>query len=205
MTSNDISQDKKHISIFQWQFDYLITQQKMADNKINFLLVVYLSLLGIFLTQIERFLTFIESDLICLIWKLIVSIICLGYIFLNYRFFDNYIKAIKPRIDPRKLLKDSKYISCIFWGDIADHGFNKYANCNIGDLHKDIKKQIYVNSIIAKEKFQNVYRAYSELIFTLIIFITMLAAIILFLENSKSDSPIPESLEISFISIKGAK
>ena len=175
-----MSSDKdelKETEFLKWQLEYVIDQIKMADNKINFLLAIYLVLLGIVASQIEKVTTIFLNNCICFTWKVIIGIICALLLGCICKFFYYFINTIKPRTISKEILEEKDYESLIFWKDIANMEYNNFKNATLKSRLGDFKKQVFINSSIAKTKFENVVSAYKVLILTLI-FLSIFVGII---------------------------
>lgn len=156
------------IEFQKWHLSYIIDQIKMADNKINFLLAVYLSLSGITIANIQKILsTFNSLDLCCkaiFTLDLVIFVACLIY------FYITFFMTIIPRAQAGRILNKGMYKSVIFWGDLAQTDINEFDNIEMKDFAEDLQKQILINSRIAAKKFANVRNAYTTLIPTIISF-----------------------------------
>jgi len=147
----------------KWQLNYVIDQIKLADNKLYFLLAVYMFLFGIMIPKIEKFLNILFDREICLGNKIMIIALFIGVVCFIVRFFICFINGMKPRIQPQNLLKNSEYKSVIFWKDIANMGYEIFEKKWKDEFFKDLKMQIYVNSKIADAKFKWVSAAYGTL------------------------------------------
>ncbi|GAB6190204.1 hypothetical protein JCM30566_19470 [Marinitoga arctica] len=159
-----------------WHLNYIIDQIKMADNKMNILLAIYLFLSGISVSNIKRIVfTFNNLSLYCKVFFIIDLVIFV--IFLTC-FYIAFLKTIIPRINAEKILNIISYKSIIFWGDLTKMDISEFENVETKKFYHDLNKQIIINSRIAEKKFNNVRKAYIYLLPTIICFVVLM----LFLE-----------------------
>ena len=160
------------IDFFKWQLEYVQDQIKVADSKINFLLAIYLVLLGVGVAQAEKVIEIFLNASACLEWKVVIGIVYMAFLFCVANFFWHFISTMKPRTEPQEILgKD--YRSYIFWKDISEMGYKNFRDASLKTLYSDLGKQVFVNSHIAKAKFENVNSAYKLFFLTLIIFLIL--------------------------------
>jgi len=159
----------RELEFFMWHLNYITDQIKMADNKMNFLLAIYLSLIGVVTVNIQKIFDILGK----ISWRykcfffidLLILLGCVtGFIFL-------FINAVSPRIDPRKILSDENYISIIFWGDLSKVDMNEFKNIKMESFVEDLQKQILINARIAERKFNSVKNAYNVFLPTFISFL----------------------------------
>ncbi|MHA1278052.1 MAG: Pycsar system effector family protein [Candidatus Helarchaeota archaeon] len=167
------SYNNEKIEFFRWQLEYVIDQIKMADNKINFLLAIYLALVGLIISRVGKVIGIFQNTNVCLILKVIIGIIGALFLCCAIKFFYHFINTIKPRTNPREILREENYKSVIFWKDIYDMGYKNFNNVSLEIRYEDLEKQIFVNSYIAKVKFGNVTIAYKFLIPTSFLFLIL--------------------------------
>jgi len=170
---------KEKVEFFKWQLAYVIDQIKMADNKINFLLAIYLVILGVAVSQIKKIIDILLNMSVYSIWKVAIGILCVLFLYCIFKFFYCFINTIKPRTSPKESLREKDYKSFIFWRDITDMGYQNFKNATLENRWGDLEKQVFINSCIAKDKFKNVNGAYKLFHPTLIIFLTLLSLIYL--------------------------
>ena len=163
------------IDFLKWQFEYVQDQIKTADNKINFLLVIYLALLSVEFAQIEKIVHIISNS--CWWWEIIFGVISILFLSCIAIFFYYFINTIKPRKEPQEILGKEDYKSFIFWGHVAEINFENFKDTRIEKFYDDLKNQVFINSVIANIKFKNVSSAYKLLYPTLIIFLILLTFI----------------------------
>ena len=168
MSGGGHSYQEKKTEFLKWQLGYLIDQIKMADNKIYFLLAIYLVFLGLTISQVEKMIDIFSNTSICCIWKVIIGIICLCFLYYIVKFFHHFVNTIKPRTNPQEILGEKDYKSFIFWKDIANMGYDSFRDATLETRYSDLEKQVFVNSFIAKAKFENVTNAYKFLVPTMI-------------------------------------
>ncbi|GEM_PF-6394701 len=156
----------KHLS-------YVIDQIKMADSKANFLLAFYVVLTGFLVKDFPEIWHVLQKHYgsNCILFTALVLL--LGWmICLIVKFFYYFTRVVKPRIDPKKLLKKDDYVSIIFWGDIANN-LKKFREANQDDFQDDLKDQIIANSVVANQKFQYVSKVYDLLPLTVGVYILL--------------------------------
>lgn len=148
---------------------------RLADNKVNFLLAFYSTLFGIFLAQLEKYLTILTKFNF---FVLLITILGGVFIYSVIRFFFYFYKTVHPRTKPQMLVENIPK-SKIFWGEISFMELDKFkSEAKLLDNDKileEILNQLYVNSKIANDKFYNVKEAYNLIPFTLITFILYFA------------------------------
>ena len=163
--------NKEKIEFLKWQLGYVVDQIRMADNKINFLLAIYLAVLGLAISQIEKVINVFLN--VCACWKIVIGIICFLFLCCIVKFFCYFINTIKPRTESKDTLGEKDYKSLIFWKDVASMKFENFKNTKLEELYNDMKSQVFINCSIAKAKFKNVNSAYNLLLPTLIIFMIL--------------------------------
>ncbi len=160
------------LEFYQWHLNYVIDQIKMADNKMNFLLAIFSSLLGATMFRLEKiWYFFIRSNICCKITLGFIFIVFIGIILYFYFLFN---KAINPRIEPKKIINDNNYTSVIFWGDVAQKTLQEFGAHKEKDFKKDIQSQIIINSKIAQQKFNFVKKAYNLIFTAIVLFIILI-------------------------------
>jgi len=173
MNGNKGSYHKEKVRFLKWQLGYAIDQIKMADNKINFLLAIYLVLLGAAISQIEKVISIFLNTSVCSMWKVVIGIICVLFLGFIVKFFCYFINTIKPRTNPKDILGREDYKSLIFWKDVASMEFEIFKTAELEELYNDLENQVFINSSIAKAKFKSVNSAYKLFLPTLIIFLIL--------------------------------
>lgn len=168
---------KEKAEFLKWQLTYVIDQIKMADYKINFLLAIYLAMLGIVVSQIVRMVGIFQSPYVCLLWKIFVGAIIVVFLLCIINFFYRFINTVRPRTNPSKILGQNNYKSSIFWKDVSGMDYKNFKNITLKANYKDLMKEVFVNSYIARVKFENVTNAYKSLALTIISFITIFVLI----------------------------
>jgi hypothetical protein len=152
----------------KWQMTYAIDQIKLADAKMNFIIVINLALLTLLTAKINEVVNIFNSGIGCPI-QVLVLILTIAYSFCFIRVIVYIWNTIRPRIYPKEILKNKDYISAIFWGDVAYGSINDFRSIELEKRMDDLYDQVYVNSYIAREKFNNVRGAFNILIPTTII------------------------------------
>jgi len=165
------------LDFFKWQLGYVIDQIKLADAKINFLLVVYLALLSVVFTQIDKIIDILFNPNVWLGWKTMSVIICLCLFACIIKFFHFFINTVKPRTELEKIMDIKNYKSLIFWRDVANMEYDDFKNTPLEKRYDDLDKQIFINSFIANTKFENVKNAYKLLVPTLIFLLILIGLI----------------------------
>jgi len=173
MSKNNFPFHAEKIEFLKWQFEYVIDQIKVADNKINFLLAVYLALLSIVVTQIREIADIFIDAKYCLGQKILCGIFCSFFIICIAISFALVVKTVMPRTDPKKILGEEDYKSPIFWKDVADIGHESFKKIGLEERYSDLEKQVFITSSIAKVKFDSVMKAYILLGPTLIFFLIL--------------------------------
>jgi nitrogen regulatory protein PII-like uncharacterized protein len=156
------------IEFARWNLDWIQDQIKRADEKANIHLAVYLALTGVFVAHLATLGAFIVggSYLSNLWWPIFVAgfvlgAVCIICILLFVQFYRNFHLVLKPRIDYGHLVGE-KYCSLIFWGGISKlkyEGFQTQYPPEEKVLSDDLKKQLYINSVIANEKYKHLEKA----------------------------------------------
>jgi len=169
--------NKEKVDFLKWQLEYVIDQIKMADTKINFLLAIYLALLGITVSQTKKIANIFLDACVSWEWKVFTGIIYFLFLYCIVRFYCYFVKVVKPRVNPKDILKEENYRSLIFWGDIANMKFEEFNNAELERRYNDLEKQVFINSCIAESKFGYVTKAYKIFTPTLVIFMVLLILI----------------------------
>ena len=156
----------------KWHFDYIMEQIKIADIKINFLLVIYTALMGtlnlLLPEMINKF-----SNRPCP-YKIAFIAFCLFFLYCFIKFFIYFVKTITPRINPQEILNDNAYRSPIFWGDLAEIKLEDFKKIDLENFRQDLDTQILINARIAKRKFEYVKKAYCILMPTILFFFMLI-------------------------------
>ena len=167
-----------------------------VDSKISYSLTFIGVLLGFFLTTKkpieiskvankivkkigEIYSTGIQVVLKDIEFKDIISVIILVliciFIFTSVRAVINLYKGIKGKINPevyneRGLVTSSN----IFWNSISNQKYNEFykniSGLKKNELIKDISSQIFINSNICTEKFENYNKGVKYIVISVIIF-----------------------------------
>ena len=157
--------DSKEIDFLKWHFDYNLKQISSADNKMQFITVIYLGLATILFKKGELLIVNL-SDLclfqtILLLLK-IVFLLCLFY------FLYLYWKTISPRTDTGL---GNTYKSLIFWKHVSKTNPKDFKDAPFDKRYEDLFNQIMITAKIANQKFYYVNKAYKMLLFYFIIFL----------------------------------
>ncbi|GEM_PF-2369483 len=167
---------------FLWKhLEHIQGQIERADNKINLLLVVHLALVPfavalIYRVVLEKPSCILKFPVCCLFSVFIIA--ALFFFWFEWNFVQMFRKTVSPRVNAQSYLNDKEYKSIVFWNHIADRrkfesfdAFNR--EYKEEQVKRDIMEQIYVNSHIAKEKFDYVRKAYRNLKFSVIFLLFM--------------------------------
>lgn len=169
-----------------------------VDSKISYSLTFIGVLLGFFLTtskpihisqvvnKIIKKINLISSqgielslkgvELKDIISAIILVLICI-FIFTSIKACIYLYKGIKGRIDPDTYKQDGLVTkSNIFWNSISNQEYIDFYK-NVSDLDevnlfKDISSQIFINSKICTEKFENYNKGVKYIVISIIIFFT---------------------------------
>lgn len=143
---------------------------KLADNKTNFLIALYTAIIVGLLVQVSDYIK-IAKNCSCSALLVVITFFLMLTLFLIGKSFWHFYRVINPRVEPNQYIKDIPQ-SNIFWGDIASVKFDEFRTSvekiNIDDLFEDIIRQVYINSRISTEKFDNVKSAYYLVLPTLL-------------------------------------
>jgi len=156
---------------FLWRhLEYVQNQIERADGKMNLLLVVHLALVPFAATLIYHVVLrepecLLRVPFCCLF--LVFVLFALAFFWFEWKFVQLFRKAVSPRVDAQKYL-GREYKSIVFWNHIADRqkfrDFKSFEESYRKEqLEEDLLEQIYVNSHIAREKFECVQKAYRNL------------------------------------------
>ncbi len=176
---------------FLWRhLEYVQNQIERADGKMNLLLIVHLALVPFAATLIYHVFLGGPSCLLKFPFFYLFSVFVLfvlAFFWFEWKFVQLFREAVSPRVDAQKYL-GREYRSIVFWNHIADR--RKFASFDTfsreyreEQIREDLLEQIYVNSHIAREKFERVQKAYRNLkhsvLFLLLVGISALAFLLI--------------------------
>jgi len=159
--------DLDWVEFARWNLDWIQDQIKRADEKANIHLTIYIGLSGVFVAHLVVFVSFLSKcmSLNQVVWweLVILGVVALLCLFLFGHFFWHFTLVLRPRINYEDLIgKD--YKSLIFWGHIAELRWKEFKPKYLPESEpyppaEDLKAQIYINSVIASEKYDHLKKS----------------------------------------------
>ena len=160
--------ESKEIDFLKWQFDYNLKQISSADNKMQFITIVYLGLATIIFKKEPFFISRLTN--LCLL-QCILVILKILFLLLLFYFLYLYWKAITPRTDTSL---GNAYKSLIFWKHVSEMNLENFKDISFDKRYEDLFNQIIITAKIANQKFCYVSTAYRMLLLYFVIFLLVL-------------------------------
>ena len=160
--------ESKEIDFLKWQFDYNLKQISLADNKMQFITVIYLGLATILFKKEQFFIDGLTN--LCLLQCILVILKTL-FLLCLFCFLYLYWKAITPRTDTGL---GKTYKSSIFWKHVSEMTLENFKNISFDKRYEDLFNQIVITAKIANQKFYYVDLAYKMLFFYFLVFLLVL-------------------------------
>lgn len=152
------------IDFAKWNLDWIQDQIKRADEKANIHLAVYLALTGVFIAHLATYVGLVAGckNINTMGWLLfLIGGVFAFCIFFLVHFYYHFYNILRPRINYKHLVGED-YCSFCFWGGIATLKYEEFKEeyqSRYEIMEEDLKKQIYINSVIANEKYMHFIKA----------------------------------------------
>jgi len=151
--------ESKEIDFLKWQYDYNLKQISSADNKMQFITVVYLGLATILFEKEQFFIGKLTN--LCLLQCILIAL-KISFLLFLFCFLYFYWKAITPRTDTSL---QKAYKSLIFWKHVSEMTLENFKDVSFDKRYEDLLNQITITAKIANQKFYYVNLAYKMLLF----------------------------------------